>query len=553
MSPNLPMKKVTQSLLALILAVLPVTGFSAASDVLFSQKNASNTAWSNVVVSPVANGVMSYSSAKVPISSSLFTFNATTGLLYAPTVSDAGGTLAAQRNALATAQGLSFVGGVTGKATATLASALGTGDISIRLKTLLRAASSGYPYLLALGSDAATQNSVNGFRFTYEANGYLRVLLFGATTGDARYAEFDLSALQSTVADVVVTRTAGVIAVYANGAAKTQVGPDVTAGTPPAWTATGSAQYLTLNDGNATVFSVVPYNRALSAAEVLALYQTGAVARADIPSQVAGTALITGTDSNFSGAGNWGAINGATFTVAAGKGVLSTLSGYYSAASINDKLVSGTRYLFSMTASAFVGGTTVSLGDGAGTLYAAISAGANSIEFVATYTGNLIIARGGGTATGVSLDDVTLVPLGALIAPEANAPGAGLEWLDVSGNRAHIVLPTSGVSWALPSSQQIVIEASTSTNGNQQLGGASLIDANKQWRIQSWTVNCSTGTPTISLGNASAGAQYVSAAVLASGNNDITLLSRFPTTANLWCVSTTTATLIHRIVLVPAN
>jgi hypothetical protein len=98
-----------------------------------------------------------------------------------------------------------------------------------------------------------------------------------------------------------------------------------------------------------------------------------------------------------------------------------------------------------------------------------------------------------------------------------------------------------------------VIEATTSTATNQQLAGAPIIDANKQWRIQSWTVNCSTGTPTISLGNASAGAQYVSALVLAAGNNDITLLTRFPATANLWCVSTTTATLIHRLVLVPAN
>ena len=161
--------------------------------------------------------------------------------------------------------------------------------------------------------------------------------------------------------------------------------------------------------------------------------------------------------------------------------------------------------------------------------------------------------EGGGAPSNFSINNLSVTRLGALLAPDANNAGAGLEWLDVSGNRAHIVLPTSGVAWSLPSSQQIVIEASTSTNGNQQLGGASLIDANKQWRIQSWTVNCSTGTPTVSLGNVSAGAQYVSALVLAAGNNDITLLARFPSTANLWASSTTTATLIHRIVLVPAN
>jgi hypothetical protein len=40
---------------------------------------------------------------------------------------------------------------------------------------------------------------------------------------------------------------------------------------------------------------------------------------------------------------------------------------------------------------------------------------------------------------------------------------------------------------------------------------------------------------------------------MASGNNDITLVTRFPSTANLWVNSSTTATLIHRITLVPAN
>jgi hypothetical protein len=67
------MKKVTQSLLALLFAALPVTGFAAAADVLFSQKNSSNTAWANVIVAPTASSALAFNSSKVPISTQALT------------------------------------------------------------------------------------------------------------------------------------------------------------------------------------------------------------------------------------------------------------------------------------------------------------------------------------------------------------------------------------------------------------------------------------------------------------------------------------------------
>jgi hypothetical protein len=78
MSLNLPMKKVTQSLFALLLAALPVTGFAAAADVLFSQKNSSNTAWANVIVAPTASSAMAFNSSKVPISTQALTLSSVT-------------------------------------------------------------------------------------------------------------------------------------------------------------------------------------------------------------------------------------------------------------------------------------------------------------------------------------------------------------------------------------------------------------------------------------------------------------------------------------------
>jgi hypothetical protein len=294
------------------------------------------------------------------------------------------------------------------------------------------------------------------------------------------------------------------------------------------------------------------YNRALSAAEVLALYQSGAPTGADY-NTASNTNLATSTVVNYSG-GPYTTFTGATatgFTAA-------TASAGYAYTAPNFSVVKGCRYLVTVTLS----GTSGQLPDIAlsqvgisdVSAFTVLASGANSVVLTATATNtSAALLFRSSAAAGYTAASITVTRLGLLLAPDSNNAGAGLEWLDVSGNRAHIVLPTSGVSWSLPSSQQIVIEASTSTNGNQQLGGASLIDANKQWRIQSWTVNCSTGTPTISLGNVSAGVQFVSGAVMASGNNDITLVTRFPSTANLWVNSNSTATLIHRITLVPAN
>jgi hypothetical protein len=301
---------------------------------------------------------------------------------------------------------------------------------------------------------------------------------------------------------------------------------------------------------------VLIYNRALSAAEVLALYQSSAPAGADYPTTVAGTDYVV--NGNFSSSTGWNV--GTSWTIAAG---VATTNGTGDGGGSSELNQNGK----SFKAGQRVRVTYTLAGVSSGSFRIIFYGGTSNVYTTArtangTYTEEVTLTGGATTYqttnngsplnNGATLDNISVVSLGLLLAPDSNNAGAGLEWLDVSGNRAHIVLPTSGVSWSLPSSQQIVIEASTSTNGNQQLGGASLIDANKQWRIQSWTVN-STGTPTISLGNVSAGAQFVSGAVMASGNNDITLVTRFPSTANLWVNSNSTATLIHRITLVPAN
>ena len=444
--------------------------------------------------------------------------------------------VAAQRNGLAPAQGLAF-DETTG---ATINATIGNGDFSVFLD-VNPAAISEYKWIFHGGS--------NAFGLFMNSGSYL-IQSSLVAVGDNTASTGALTV--GITSRIGYVKSGNNATYYINGVA--------------AGTTTDSRNYsgATTSLGGTSHFfkgilrPIGIYNRALSAAEVLALYQTGAVASADYNGVLSNVNLLTagGPWTNYS----------SSFNVAFASADESTVSGTSSAgigyAYTPITLTAGSRYRVTGTATGVTGAalyvstTTPNISGpqvGIGTI--PLGTSEINLSWVETTGGSraFVVNAISAVATSFALTNLRVWKDGLLLAPDANNAGAGLQWLDVSGNRAHIVLPTAGVKWSLPSSQQIVIEASTSTNGNQQLGGASLIDANKQWRIQSWTVNCSTGTPTISLGNVSAGTQYVSGAVMAAGNNDITLLARFPSTANLWASSTTTATLIHRIVLVPAN
>jgi hypothetical protein len=89
---------------------------------------------------------------------------------------------------------------------------------------------------------------------------------------------------------------------------------------------------------------------------------------------------------------------------------------------------------------------------------------------------------------------------------------------------------------------------------NVQLGGGSLIDTSRQWRIVSISAN-STAISTITLGNVSAGAQHVASVALAVGNNACAIVSgagNFLSTANLWSNSSAIATIRYTLTLAPA-
>jgi hypothetical protein len=64
----------------------------------------------------------------------------------------------------------------------------------------------------------------------------------------------------------------------------------------------------------------------------------------------------------------------------------------------------------------------------------------------------------GGSAV---VDDITITPLGVLLAPDAKQAGGGLAWYDTSGNGRTITLPATNVSWNAVTGGQITLRDGT--------------------------------------------------------------------------------------------
>lgn len=369
-------------------------------------------------------------------------------------------------NPRAPRQALAFDGATSAAFTTPV---LGTGDFCV----------SAVVNPSSLASPVAIMGGVNNsFSFFVQTTGALT----SSKTNVANNTSSTGVIAAGIVSHVAYSRLSGVGTYYING---------VAAGTTTdaqnyseAVTQLGSAASAYYFLGSVSGF--YPFNRALSAAEVLALHQEGAPRAADYAAGLVGTTVNA------------------------------------------TAMVIGRRYRI------LVVGTTTFTSHGA-------TANTVGTEFIATSV---------GTGTG------TTTAIGLLCAPDANQPGAGLEWLDASGNRAHLTLPTSGVRWTLPNvSGQIVVEATVTHSGagNVQLAGAALVDTGRSWRIVSATA-VSTAIATVSLGNVSAGAQHVSGAVLAVGNNALTVVTgagNFLSTANLWSNSSAAATIRYTLVLAP--
>jgi hypothetical protein len=166
-------------------------------------------------------------------------------------------------------------------------------------------------------------------------------------------------------------------------------------------------------------------------------------------------------------------------------------------------------------------------------------------EFVMP-TNELLKIDGGGNNT-MWIDNVILERIGAIVDLDFTV-GTGYQATDRSTNNLHGTL-FNGVEFTVPK-KVAVVYATTATNGNQQMLGTLAIPTNAI--IEDIIVN-STGSATVSVGNASAGTQIVNGASVVSGRQKLTIATPFSTTGNLWVNSNTADTLQFTILYTVAS
>jgi hypothetical protein len=333
-------------------------------------------------------------------------------------------------NARAPAQGLVFDG--TAGATVANVPSFGTGDFTVA--AWVRPASIGT-------RSAIVYSTANGLAIEHSqvTSGAIAV----QQSGVGQVGESPATLVAGKESAIVVSRSSGTTKIYSNG-----VEIDSFADATDYSTAVDA---IGKTSGGSLLFSgvlrVLIYNRALTAAEVLSLYETGAPAAGDY-NNASNTSLITGDNSTFASAGDW-TVTGAT-TISGGKLNLSNGDqAYCSQSGISTPV--GSKFKVVLTLDSITAGTLqVYGGSVTGWVTVGTTAGTymTEVTFVAASNGATLNLRcSGGNAV---VDSVTMFRLGLLLAPEAAAPGNGYQWKDVSGNKADITLPATGVAWALP-------------------------------------------------------------------------------------------------------
>jgi len=274
---------------------------------------------------------------------------------------------------------------------------------------------------------------------------------------------------------VVYSRSSGTASYYLNGVLGS--------------TATDSTSYGQLtNISTSAQFAgslsgVYIYNRALSAAEVVALYEAGVPAGADY-NTATNTSQTSGTFALATGSGTVTSASATGFTAS----ITGNSFGVVSAATARSGITVGSKFLVTFSATLTSGDTpkvylanTATAGNTTGvTASVNVSSGSNSI--VLTGSSNVsttLYLNFQPPSTGsasYAISSITITPLGLLLAPDAGQAGGGLTWYDTSGNAANITLPASGVSWNVPSSRYLGGDWTTSGNLTVSGTGASTVN-----------------------------------------------------------------------------
>lgn len=427
-------------------------------------------------------------------------------------------------------------------------------------------------WLLAFHTTGSSPSlsTANTFIVYHDTAGGLNIRQNGATTSDSRilyYAGFRAAYSGLRVRMMLVyaspnSTTAPVV--YINGVDVTASFTTIVNGAGADWISSALVTTVFLSNHNGTAGRFQPHAPilgALTAAEVLDWTQSGRlptwceIGTGSAVGQLTNTGFETGTPPaatgwSFGASGSSTSANVAGVGVSGGNAAVFVVDGSNSTATITQphSVVIGCAYriVFSAKVDSTAGSPSIG-SDVSPSIGGALSTSFVTFDqtFIATLasTSNAILKRGSNCAgRTITIDNVQLYDLGPIAKPVIQ-PIAVLA--DAGANKIAGIL-TSGIT-PITEKRDWVIQGSTNTNGNQQLRGASVFFNTNAHRIDSWVINNAGTSKTVSLGNASAGTQYLNAGTAAAGLSDTTLATRFNATVNLWVNSNGTDVLTHTV------
>jgi fibronectin-binding autotransporter adhesin len=437
---------------------------------------------------------------------------------------------------------------------------IGTGDFSVWARFRVPATAGNGPGIIQFSSSATPNNSANGFTLQIRSSGggTIAARINGASASDFRLVDGGniVTTYAGQVIDVVFTRTGSTVAMYINGTSVALT--TTTGGTVPAWSDTITSTYCHIGAfDSSTIFTgriyrSVVFNRALSAGDVTELITVGVN-----PADQWGTQTAVYTSDFSAGVDGWAAVRGtADGNIDGISGVDNTLRLTVDSTASNTHFVNrtpfsgllvGKRYrvgfdYFITAANVTMNGlrlqqiTTAQILSPIQSVTGAWTS-ITPVEFVSTESRLDVLGYAGAAPTFTGNGTDTFTRIGAIVDLDFTV-GTGYQATDRSTNALHGTL-FNGVAFTEPK-RVAVLYATTSTSGNQQMLGTLAIPTNAI--IEDIIVN-STGSATVSVGNASAGTQIVNGASVVSGRQKLTLATPFSTTGNLWVNSSTTATL----------
>ena len=138
------------------------------------------------------------------------------------------------------------------------------------------------------------------------------------------------------------------------------------------------------------------------------------------------------------------------------------------------------------------------------------------------------------SAAGGSISITKVITCGALSLPSVQPINVLDDVSGIGGNQGRMLgcsPVTDKTAWR--------ISANTWTSGNQQILAGSILDSTKD--VIDLVEQSTTGTPTTTIGSASAGSGYKSSSALSAGINPITLVTRKLASNDIWVNSNSTA------------